>query len=147
MLPSESEWYRAAIFQPQASGEHPSNYWTYATSSNSINRSMANYNDWLGPVTVDTVPVGSYAANFFGTYDMAGNVYEWNDALDGGRRGLRGGRLNFPDAYNLLSSQSYSDYPDYQNRFSGFRVAYVPAPGVTVVSLLMGSLVGRRRRG
>ena len=41
VLPSENEWYKAAFFQPQESGGPPSNYWTYATSSNSINRSMA----------------------------------------------------------------------------------------------------------
>lgn len=147
VLPSEDEWYKAAFYQPQAYEGPPSNYWTYATSTNSINRTMANYNDWLGPVTVDTVSVGSYQANFFGTYDMAGNVYEWNDALKGNQRGLRGGRLNFPDAYNLLSSQSYSEVPDYQNRFSGFRVAYVPGPGIGLSGVLLHGLLPRRRRG
>jgi formylglycine-generating enzyme required for sulfatase activity len=62
-LPSEAEWEyaaRAGTTTPYFTGE-------------SINPTQANFNNLLRL----TQPVGSYAANAFGLYDMAGNVMQW----------------------------------------------------------------------
>jgi formylglycine-generating enzyme required for sulfatase activity len=74
-LLSESEWEyaaRAGTATPFANGEI-------------LSPSQANYDgsvDGSGPSDVNrqsTMPVGSFAANGFGLYDMQGNVSEWVD--------------------------------------------------------------------
>ena len=69
-LPTEAEWEYAA--RGGLVGK------TYPWG-NAIDASKANYADNIGSPT----PVGSYGANGYGLYDMAGNVWEWClDELD-----------------------------------------------------------------
>lgn len=83
---NENEWYKAAYYQPPSGG-----YWLYPTSSNTISQSQANY-AINGIGLFDTTPAGTYAPNVIGTFDMGGNVSEWNESNPGSNyRNSRGG--------------------------------------------------------
>ena len=67
-LPTEAEWEKAArggwVGTP------------YPWGDSALNSRKANYGQrWRG--AIGTMPVGSYASNRYGLYDMVGNVYEW----------------------------------------------------------------------
>ena len=162
-IPSENEWCKAAYFDPSNG-----TYWTYPTQSNTapINilsvtgENNANLYDYFhtgnGGYTDATnwlTPGGAFAGSPgpFGTYDMGGDVYQWNEAnVSNEYRGMRGGAWDVNSTV-LPSGFRGDGPPSYENLGIGFRVAAgVPEPS-TIALLLAGAacLVGsawRRRK-
>ncbi|NUQ53909.1 MAG: SUMF1/EgtB/PvdO family nonheme iron enzyme [Phycisphaerales bacterium] len=122
---SEDEWYKAAYHQPASAGGDTDNYWAYPTQSNAVpTPAQANYNNVIG----NTTTVGSYAANYYGTFDMGGNVWEWNEAvIEGSRRVLRGGSFGDIDS-RLRADFRFNSYPWNEFNVIGFRVSRASPP-------------------
>lgn len=117
---SEDEWYKAAYHQPLEQGGDADSYWLFPTSGNTISTDEANY---FGNDISTTVPVGSYEANFYGAFDLGGNVWEWNEAVVfGTERGVRGGAFGYAGGTLRSDSRGFAR-PTDQSRFYGFRVS------------------------
>ncbi len=131
-LPTEAEWEYAS-----RGGEH-NPYYPFPWASGSITSSDANYNQDIGT----TVDVGSYSANGYGLYDMAGNAWEWcNDwfgnnyyssspptnptgPVSGSGRVVRGGSW-YRTSFGLRCAYRNLDYPWASDNAFGFRVLAV----------------------
>ena len=126
-LPTEAEW-EYAIRGDKEDLKYP---W-----GNEISPTNAKYSSRDG-----TAPVGSYPANDFGIYDMAGNVWEWvadwydsdyyqnspekdpqGPGQETGLRVLRGGSWNY-NPRDLRASGRFRYRPDVGDFYIGFRCA------------------------
>lgn len=156
-IPNENEWYKAAYYDPNKGGVGIGGYWQQANQSNAVAgntigvANSANYYDgdyvgWPEAVLTDVGAYGSNSDSAYGTNDQLGNVMEWNDAVIGSLRGLRGGSWG-SDATGLPASNRSTNSPTGQTSEIGFRVASVPEPSAVVLTLLSVSacLAGRRR--
>jgi formylglycine-generating enzyme required for sulfatase activity len=136
---SEDEWYKAAYYNPATSS-----YYDYPTSSNSINTDMANYGMCVG----HTTDVGSYAhASSYGTFDQAGNVWEWNELARDSGGNLRGASFSYHPDQALCASWRWEGIAACEFSNVGFRVVQVPEPASAMLFVMGGVLVvGRRVR-
>ena len=162
---SEDEWYKAAYYDPNKGGTGIGGYWDYPTGTDTApgndmadaSGNNANYYNEIGAFPIDsgkyTTLVGEFqnSDSAYGTFDQAGNVQEWNEAIvSGAYRGLRGGgfndsTVNFEAAMRYWPSGACPLRTEVGNL--GFRVVSVPEPS-SVIALLCGlaGLFGTRRR-
>jgi formylglycine-generating enzyme required for sulfatase activity len=133
-LPTEAEWEYAC----RAGTKTPFN------TGNNLTTTQANYdgnqpynNNVKGIYRKKTMPVGSFAPNAWGLYDMHGNVWEWcsdwygdysasaqtnpKGASSGSFRVYRGGSWNNYAQY-CRSARRNVNTPDYPNVYFGFRL-------------------------
>ena len=139
-IPTDDEWYKAAYYN--AANQ---TYSFYPNGQNSITTADANYGLSVGSAT----DVGSYTsdASFYGTFDQGGNVWEFTDAVsDGWLRGRRGGGWNSADGYLLSYLQNYNGDPAQEFNYIGFRLAAVPEPSSTLLTMLAGGVMLIRRK-
>ena len=140
-LPTEDEWYKAAYFKPDGSG-----YSLYANGTDTmpIAGVDSNYNQSLpysGPWNIYS---GSEEQN--GTFNMMGNVWEWNETnCIAALRGMRGGTFDvFTGPASDARAQYLNPRTEYDN--TGFRIATnVPEPA-TLLLLTLGAVMIRRKR-
>ena len=137
-IPTEDEWYKAAYYN----GDN-STYSLFPNGLNNITTSDANYNSSA------STDVGSYGddASSYGTYDQAGNVYEWNDSVIlGASRGARGGNMVNDDS-NISSLYRAAVFgPAFEDAGFGFRLASVPEPTPMLLSMFAGGMMLIRRK-
>jgi len=137
-LPTEAEWEYAC----RAGTTTPFN------TGNNLTTSQANYHgDYpyngnpKGEYRVKTTPVGTFAPNAWGLYDMHGNVREWcsdwygtypsgsqtnpTGAATGSRRVFRGGSW-YSFAQYCRSAYRYYSAPDNRDYYLGFRLVLAP---------------------
>ncbi len=171
-IPSESEWYKAAYYQPLAEGGDADGYWLYPMQTDTVpysdqppgatpdNTRVGNFyaedglaNGYDDGYVVHTggnalTPVGAYIGSdsYYGTFDQGGNLWEWNDEIFfGSSRGLRGGSWGNSE-YFLQSSNLLDNDPTLENHTLGFRVAAVPEPTVSLSLMLAGGCCSRGGR-
>jgi sulfatase modifying factor 1 len=144
VIPTEDEWYKAAYFKPNGSG--------YSLYANGLDTIPAADNGWnySGGLYSSPWDVGTSTMEQNGTYDMMGNVWEWNENLFyGSDRGLCGGSFIYGDVFLASSSRSIGGHlgrlPTDESYDVGFRVAEIPEPA-SVILISAGFFFVRSRR-
>ena len=154
VIPTEDEWYKAAYHKNDGV---TANYFDYPTSNDSAPGYVNDGGDLSGtgtPFTEGDTDLGNYATydgdggtdgigdpyyrtevgewenshSPYGTFDQGGNVWEWNEAVIGSWRGLRGVSFSSGDVA-LHASYRSSVGPAYEVSAYGFRVSDVSTPG------------------
>jgi formylglycine-generating enzyme len=158
LLPSESEWYKAAYYNASAG-----TYWLYPFQSNeqptaeappgganSGNFSDAAYNYDGNRSYLTDVGAYPFSLSPYGAFDMGGDMFQWTDSLAyGSSYESRGGYYYF-DPISAASWYRLGYAPPYGVADAGFRVASVgsvPEPRSLVLALIgiVGLSVVRKR--
>ena len=148
VLPTEDEWYKAAYLKSDGSA-----YTLYATGDSVPGiETDANYGGSGGSYSTPW-DVGTGNAENNGTFDMNGNVWEWNEsAFDGTldnmaeNRVIRGGSINDNEIV-LRSSFRGAGNPSSEHNSVGFRVVAIPEPSsIAMVGVACGLGLFIRRK-
>lgn len=138
-LPTDAEWEKAARggvggqrfpWNDSDTIQHArANYYSHASYSYDTSPTRGYPPAYATGDSPYTSPVGSYAANGYGLYDMAGNLWEWcHDwfpGYEGSRRALRSGSwASFAD-YCRVADRIYY-YPVSEYFYVGFRTVLPP---------------------
>ncbi len=145
-IPTPDEWYKAAYYS-QRLNKGRGGYYVFATQhdatpgsvpGNNIRKrttpNQVNYFDAGFSVTQAIAPsasqnyltdVGAFSksASYYGTFDQAGNVYEWNDPQGPGSQLSLRGAYWVSNVANTSCLDAYFLPPDYESSGSGFRLA------------------------
>ena len=130
-LPTEAEWEKAA--RGGVAGK------LYPWVTDEISAELANY---TASNKDKTMPIGSYGANGYGLYDMAGNVCEWTwdwygdysstaqtdprGPSSGSGRVVRGGGWYYLAEYCRVADRTYGYIPGLRDHGGGFRSVLPP---------------------
>jgi len=139
-LPTGDEWEYAArggssnnrfpwgdtINHSNANYRANGSYYEYDTTS---------YTEWTYHPSFDdgddpyTSPAGSFPANGYGLYDMAGNAWEWCNTASESLRSFRGGSWLYSAGSARCGYEPWSD-PDRAGDFFGLRTVSRQAPSI-----------------
>jgi formylglycine-generating enzyme required for sulfatase activity len=165
-LPSESEWYKAAYYNPDTglyssyptrTSSLPNNHLPSGDTGNSANFGCELGTCTTGKSTYPMTDVGAYtlSPSYYGTFDQAGNAYEWDESIitssAGKSAGRRGGSW---DSFSFDLAKSNRTLVDVWNLWggdaqTGFRVAAAAVPeSSTFVLAVVGlsTCLARSRR-
>jgi formylglycine-generating enzyme required for sulfatase activity len=112
-LPTEGEWEYAA-----RSGSSDDYWWGDAIGSNNANCGWCG-SEWSNN---SAAPTASFKRNYFGLYDVIGNVWEWSDSGSEQVSVVRGGAWNFAPSLARVSTR-LEIASNFRSNYIGFRVA------------------------
>ncbi len=158
-VPTENEWYKAAYHKNDGV---TGNYWDYPTQRDDTDPPSNDLVEPTDPGNNATFEDSGFTIGYeyyrteigahensegpYDTFDMGGNVWEWNEAMFGTVRGLRGGSWAH-HLDKLLASYRYDfGWPTSEYTDLGFRMVEVPEPASAMVMAIGGMIVACRRK-
>ena len=148
VIPTEDEWYKVAYYEPTGGL-----YYNYPTGSDTapidvLGGTAPGTAVYGGSNVTPTAPAdvdNSGGSSPYGTMAQGGNVWEWNETLIGGNRGLRGESYYDLVSFRMSATYRHSLDPTSEYDWVGFRVALINIPEPGSVLLLIVGLAGMAR--